>query len=279
MSPSNSAASAAPSFDPFRPADIDAGLALSRAERWPHRREDWELVAAISRGTVIRDRGEVAGTAVWMPYGERLAAVGMVMVAAGQRGRGFGRALMERTIVDAGGRTLRLVATHSGLPLYEKLGFAATGTVFQHQGVPQAAPAPDGVEEANADDRAAILALDRTAFGGDRTDLLGAMLRRGVALVVREGGVTGFAIRRMFGLGWTIGPVIAPDRDHAQRLIAAHVAALDGAFVRVDTTDTALADWLERQGLPRAGSGTAMMRGTVPEAAPERFALASQALG
>jgi predicted N-acetyltransferase YhbS len=270
---------------PFEPSHLDGAMALSRQASWPHRREDWALVLKISRGVVALSQGRVVGTAFCTPFGERLAAMNMIIVDAGMRGRGLGRRLMQEAMALAGERTLRLVATEEGRPLYEKLGFAATGTIVQHQGTPAGAvQSPPDMEWAAARDREAIVALDKAAFGADRGILLSCLLEEGRAAVLREKGrAVAFAFCRPFGRGLVIGPVVARNPEEAKRLVTAHVSAHQNSFLRVDTaTHTGLAAWLSGLGLAEAGRGTVMYRGTPPRlsaAVPSTFALASQALG
>ena len=42
-------------FRPFGAEHLDAALRLSRAAGWPHRREDWALIAGLSKGVVALD--------------------------------------------------------------------------------------------------------------------------------------------------------------------------------------------------------------------------------
>ncbi|HVW58094.1 MAG TPA: GNAT family N-acetyltransferase [Rhizobiaceae bacterium] len=270
---------------PFEASHLEGAVALSRQASWPHRREDWALVLKISRGVVALSEGRVVGTAFCTPFGEKLAAMNMIIVEAGMRGRGLGRRLMQETMALAGDRTLRLVATEEGRPLYEKLGFAATGTVVQHQGMPTGAvpPAP-GAQWAMPRDREAIAELDRAAFGADRGNLLSCLLEEGRAAVLREEGrVSGFALCRPFGRGFVIGPAVARNPEEARSLVAAQINVHRGLFLRVDTgTHTGLAPWLSGIGLTETGRGTVMYRGAPPRlstAVPSTFALASQALG
>jgi hypothetical protein len=92
--------------------------------------------------------------------------------------------------------------------------------------------------------------------------------------------VTGFAIRRKFGRGEVIGPVVAASETDAIEL----VSALAGpGFLRIDVpvTATCLMTWLADSGLVDAGGVTIMVRGVWPavSAQTQRFALVSQALG
>jgi GNAT superfamily N-acetyltransferase len=291
------------SFDclAFEPAHLKDALALSQQERWPHRLEDWGLALSLSQGLVAVSSGpdadgpggpRVVGTVLMTPYGDDAATINMVIVDETMRGQGLGRRLMEEAMALAGPRPLRLVATREGLPLYEKLGFRETGVVLQHQGnagpVPQ--PVTEDVAPANAVDLPGVIALDRQAFGADRSGLFARLAELGaVTLLRRNGAVVGFAVLRDFGRGKVIGPVAAPDLDGAKALIGPIIAAHSGDFLRVDTTvGTGLGPWLADCGLSHVGGGVAMRRPAPPPAAPlppstvppaVTYALASQALG
>ncbi|MBT9292977.1 GNAT family N-acetyltransferase [Prosthecodimorpha staleyi] len=281
-------------FQDFAEPHLDGAHRLSVEARWPHRREDWALVMDLSQGVAALDGERVVGTAFVTPFGP-VATVNMVIVAEAMRGRGLGRALMERVLTAAGPRATRLTATADGLPLYEKLGFRPVGMIHQHQGVPSEVPAmPDRVAWAETPDLDALAALDRAASGMERRPLLERLARLGrFAVLTADGSVVGFAALRAFGRGEVIGPVVAPDPQAAMALIDFVIADRPGAFLRVDTPDPAvLSAFLESRGLIKAGDGIPMVRGgTAPaEAGPEgdaapagpiakTYALASQALG
>ncbi len=269
-------------FEAFTSAHLDAGVALSRAEHWPHRRDDWAMVLKLSRGVAAMAGGRLVGTAFATPFG-RVAMLNLIIVAAEMRGRGLGGALIERAMAGVKADQWRLIATRDGLPLYRKFGFAEAGEIVQHQGPVAAVAKPDGVAWAAPADAAALVALDRAATGMDRATLVSALLREGRAAVLRDGeALSGYAVLRPFGRGEVVGPVIAASAEDARRLIAFLVSGRDGAFMRVDTpVDSGLAPWLEEIGLAHAGGGIPMTLGKAPCApAPVRaYALASQALG
>jgi predicted N-acetyltransferase YhbS len=209
----------------------------------------------------------------------------MVIVDAAVRAHGTGRKLMEGVLSLAGDRSLQLVATESGLSLYEKLGFRSGGVVVQHQGqVVKSVTAPSGVRAARPDDLAAITELDRAAYGAERRRLIALLADAGsFAVLERMDHLVGFAVLRPFGRGEVIGPVVAANLDDARLLVSHFLAARAGAFLRIDTdVTTGLGPWLAGIGLADVGGGIAMRRPIVAAAAKRpffTFALANQAFG
>ncbi|MBI1220047.1 MAG: GNAT family N-acetyltransferase [Rhodobacteraceae bacterium] len=262
-------------LDTFAPAHLGGAVRLSREAGWPHRPEDWALTLSVSTGVVALEAGEVVGTALCSRFGT-VATLNMIIVDARMRGRGLGRKLMERAIAAAGGCEMRLVATTEGLPLYEKLGFRASGGIVQHQGVARAAEPECKVETAEKVE--ALAALDLAASGMDR----GALLARiaAVETVLRAEG--GFAMLRRFGRGYVLGPVVARDAATARALMAAAATRITGQFLRIDMpTARAQADHAATLGLVAAGEGTSMVRAPRehPDSGYQTYALVSQALG
>lgn len=268
----------------FEPEHIDGAFLLSQQAQWPHRREDWAFVLSLSKGFVAIEDGRVVGTAMATLYGDTCATINMVIVDASIRGRGLGRQLMERALQATEGRECRLVATQDGLPLYEKLGFNASGEIVQHQGIVQ-----DGVFDtvdvawADQDMTEQLALLDAQAFGADRANLLAQLSEAGRFAILRQAGaISGFVALRPFGRGEVAGPVVAANEADAKTLLSFVFAAKAGSFLRVDTTiATNLAPWLTQHGLVHVGGGVPMRRNAAP-ATPsivKTYALASQALG
>lgn len=269
----------------FAAEHLEAAVRLSREAGWPHRPEDWQVAQQLSEGVVAtEENGNVVGTALVTPYGSDCATINMVIVDSAMRGRGLGRRLMDAALAIGGARPLRLIATSDGLPLYEKLGFRQTGTILQHQGIVASARSSANTQAATADDLSAITALDRQAFGADRTALMRRLFEIGKFAVIRNGReITGFACIRAFGRGEVIGPVVAGNLKDAQSLVSHFLAQRIGSFVRVDTIAAAgLAPWLLQHALSHVGGGIAMSRPLSIQSAASTattFALANQALG
>lgn len=273
-------------LEKIRPEHLDGAVELSRQAQWPHRREDWELVLSISRGVVALDEARVVATIMMTPYGDDAATINMVIVDEAMRGRGLGRKMMEEALAKAGERTCYLVATQEGLPLYEKQGFVATGEIVQHQGEAVPIEAPVHVTWSEADDHERLVALDRAAYGHDRSALMQLLRERAKFAVIRdEGEVQAFGAIRPFGRGLVIGPVVARSDAEAKALIDFLLAHHEGKFVRVDTdVSTGLADWLTGRGLAQTGGGITMRRAGAARKEESAglhrtYALVNQALG
>lgn len=282
----NSATIALTTIRPLTEADIEAVHGLSVEVGWPHRADDWRLVLELGHGVVAcDDAGRVMGSAMWWPFGEELATIGMVIVSPRMQARGTGRRVMREIFSAAGTRALRLVATAAGQRLYESEGFRATRMIAQYQGVADAAAAvaDSRVREAQEADWPLIAALDAEAYGGDRSRMLAALRRVGRTFVLEEGGrIAGFSICRPFGRGHVVGPLVAADAGQAVALASPHVRAHAGSFLRLDTPerDGPLVAFAEACGLSNVDRVVQMTRGTPPATGPARvFALTSQALG
>jgi hypothetical protein len=191
---------------------------------------------------------------------------------------------MEQAFALAGDRPLRLVATASGAPLYQKLGFSPSGDLVQHQGKVAQLGAPQGVETVFASDLPKIKALDRDAHGANREALIDVLAARGeLAAIRRNGAIEAYASIREFGRGEVIGPVIAASVADAKALIGFFAASRPDAFLRVDTdSTTGISGWLEEIGLAHAGGGVIMDRPPKESAEQAKlrvYAVANQALG
>lgn len=265
------------SIEPFAPAHLDGALRLSRQAGWPHRKADWELGLAVSAGVAALADGRVVGTALCTRFGD-VALLNMIIVDTALRGHGLGRRLMEAAMALAPGCEMRLVATSEGLPLYEKLGFRASGEVLQHQGLARTGTPERPVWSGTPDDAGRLAGIDSAASGLARRPLLARIADQGEVLLA-EGG---FALLRDFGRGRVLGPVVARDSATARALITEGARRTAGTFLRIDLPgDTGLAGHVTALGLARAGGGTAMARNPAPRTKGDytTFALVSQALG
>ncbi|WP_439364806.1 GNAT family N-acetyltransferase [Bradyrhizobium sp. DASA03005] len=271
---------------PFSRAHLEGALKLSQEMSWPYRIEDWDVALQLGHGFVLQREGTVIGTAAWWPYGETHASAGMIIVAKAAQGRGYGARLMDALLASARPRTIALNSTAEGITLYRRRGFLPTGIIHQHQGIPRQShetPRSGLLRPMAASEFEAIARLDRTASGLERRQLLNRLFDSGDGYVLlRDGILCGYAISRLFGRGYVIGPVVAESPTDARALIEFAIARLGPVFVRIDTpASSQLGEWLESIGLQQVSDATTMVLGT-PAAwtGPARmFGLANQSFG
>ncbi|WP_332700520.1 GNAT family N-acetyltransferase [Devosia sp.] len=275
-------------------ADLAALHALSVSVGWPHRAEDWQFLRSYGDGFVAVDAsGRVQASAMWFPFGDDFATVGMVITSPRLQANGGGAWLMQHVLEQTRGRALGLHATRAAHRLYRSQGFADEATIYQNQGVLAAPPAARAVTDGTVrpllrSDLPDLLALDRRTTGTDRAALLALLFGQAEAeayVLHREDGLAAYALARPFGRGTVIGPVIAKDDDDAISVVMPHLQSRVGTFVRLDTgqTDGPFAQLLVLSGLTVFDTVTRMSLGRawpLSSQPPHRiYAIAAQTIG
>ncbi len=273
-------------MSPMTAEDVPLLHELSVSVGWPYRKDDWLSYIDLGQGVVARDEiGRILGSAMWMAMGPELATIGAVITSPRLQSNGTGRWLMGHVLDQtAAHRGLVLNATKASYRLYLSLGFQSVATVYQHNGIVRALPsAPGGTRAMRPEDAAQIHTLDTAAFGIARPHVLRAILPIASGRVLeRDGQITGFALRRKFGRGHVLGPVVAETDEEAIALIAPLVADFQGKFLRMDTraTDSPLRQFLAEAGIALYSTVTTMtLRQPVQAGPPELFGLVSHTLG
>jgi GNAT superfamily N-acetyltransferase len=257
-------------FPPIRrlgPEDLKDCIALAVGRGWSPEKSKWALLLDVAEAFgVDAPDGGLAGSVVLARYGLRHASVGMMLVAARFGRRGLGYSLMSHLLAEAAGATVTLFATDAGKPLYEKLGFrtirasaAFVGTFHPDRARQRAATRPF-----TAEDLAAVLDIDKAAFGADRSHIIGRLPAFAERLRVLEtsAGLTGYAAAWRNGPCMVIGPVVAPDRTAARLLIADLAAGIRGPVrLDLDPDDPELPGWAAARGLDRVSRTAVMVHG------------------
>jgi GNAT superfamily N-acetyltransferase len=274
---------------PMEKADLAAALALSMAERWPHRLEDWQLMLDIGQGVVAVLNDEIIGTTMWYPCGDNRATIGMVIISKLHRGGGLGRIIFETALEMSGCTEFVLNATSVAVPLYRKYGFNGISEIRQHQGtsfsIPITLPEPgERVRPMGVRDYDSINAMLQEATGLVRPALTKELLENSQCVVLdRQETVTGFAFFRRFGRGYAVAPVVAPSIKEAKLLIAHWLGSRSGEFIRIDIpAECGLSEWLEEMGIVQVASVLTMIKGDTPvynAKTARSFAITSQAFG
>jgi GNAT superfamily N-acetyltransferase len=261
---------------PMLPADVAGATdAILRAD-WGDRRTWFEFATTqpACRPVVAEVDGRLAGTGVGTANGP-VGWVGTIWVDPAVRGAGLGRALTQAVIDDletAGCRTLLLVATEQGLPLYERMGFERQTRyrILEAPGLDPAATAADpAIRAFEASDLDAILALDLAATGEDRGHAIRRFAAADTTKVLEvDGEVRGFVIRAPWGGGATVARVAG---EALRILDARRRASGPGGRVRVGVVEEnapGLAA-LEASGLAPIWSAPRLIRGEPLDWHPE----------
>lgn len=254
---------------------------------WPERAK-WALLLAESDGWAIDapDGRGLAGSVILTRWGATHGAVGMMLTAPRYRGYGFARALMQHALDAAGpGMAVSLYATDAGRPVYEKFGFKPIRRNLAYRGPFRtispansggvragAGGAPGTVRVATEADLPAIVALDRAAYGADRSSMISRMPGFAERIVVFEAseGITGWAAMWRTEPFMHIGPLIAKDGAAARRLVTG-LAAHSSVPVRIDLDPDRpeLPDWARASGLkPREHTMLMTWGDTTPAGIP-----------
>ena len=285
---------------PMRREDVQAAVALCRASQWNQTEREWELFLAMAaeRTTVAEHAGAVVGTAVTTVYAPAVAWIAMVLVDPRWRGRGIGRALLDRAVEHApAGSTPTLDATPAGRPLYLALGFTDEYGLTRYRArladpEPLVAGTASGhvVQRADPKDLETLVALDRRVFGADRRVLLEWYSREWPdrACVSRSGSdpreadITGFALARPGHAAEHVGPIIACSTAEAIALASTALSQARAGAVILDVPDRqeAFREWLLTKGFAMERPLTRMRRGPAVPGQPDHlFAIAGPELG
>jgi GNAT superfamily N-acetyltransferase len=178
--------------------DVDGVGDMTAAGGFGDRREFFRMAVEMPdcRPILAVSEGRPIGTGLGAIHGD-VGWVGVIFVAPELRGRGIGRALTVAAcdiLQDAGCRSLVLVATDLGRPVYDRLGFREQTRYHMYPADPlDSAPVPPpgtNLRPIRTTDIDAIAVLDRHASGEDRRPLIERFAASGWLLEDRPGAGT-----------------------------------------------------------------------------------------
>lgn len=274
-------------------ADLSACDELRSLAGWNQTIADWQQFLATQPDGcfVIEERGHVLGCVTTICYGSTLAWIGMMLVHPDERRRGIGRVLMKRCLAYLDGcgiKCMKLDATPAGQPLYEQLGFASEWTLTRWSrskrgGLFSKSNSP--CRDCTPNDLERVIALDATAFGVRREELLRALVAHSERVLVAEAGgqVIGAGLLRSGARANYLGPVVADSPETAASLIGEllSVSASENVFWDIPDANAAAIELAVAHGFERARTLTRMARGEprVIHQTQHIFAIADPALG
>jgi predicted N-acetyltransferase YhbS len=221
---------------PMRPEDVEPAAEVMINGGWGDRRRFLRFCVERPQFVplVAEVDGQIVGTGVGTVNGP-VGWVGMIFVDEGLRGRGIGTGLTRAVMAElqrAGCVSMVLLASPSGRPIYERLGFAAEleyrlisapggekpqAEAETARAEPAGAPPGPRLRAFAPGDLPAILAIDATATGEDRAHLLEASAdpATGSVALGPDGRIVGFELRTP----WGTHPIVAPELVDGVRLL------------------------------------------------------------
>jgi predicted N-acetyltransferase YhbS len=238
-----------------------------------------------SHPIVAVNEGRIVGTGVGAIHGS-VGWIGVVFVVPELRGRGLGRAITEAIcdgLEGAGCRSLVLVATEMGRPVYDRLGFREQSLYHMFSGDPTPTrprpPAGTVVRQIRPGDIETVADLDRRATGENRAPLIRAFAGSGWLLEEEPAGpdpdgARAGTVLRGFLLPTTRGnaAVIAARPDDAACLLDLHrhlTPEGNRAWAGLPTENEAGRQMLAQRGWYLRKTFPRMIRGEEPDWLPE----------
>lgn len=209
----------------------------------------------------------------------------MMVVHAEFRRQGIGAALMRLAldyVHSLGVASVELDATSAGRLLYESLGFTAEAEMQRWQGGARPGANPN-LRHPNGDLLRQLFALDREAYGADRSRLLERLVVEGLGgpLVVQSGDgfPEGYALARQGRTVTYVGPVVVTTASAAGQLLDGVLARFAGEDVCPDLHKGGRLEpgVLVERGMSMRRSLTRMRRGLRSDAGTARSICASAA--
>jgi len=188
--------------------DVDLAMNLKDQVDWNQTPDDIRrLIEYEPDGCFIAEfDGIPVGTVSTTSYGTKLAWIGMMLVLPEYRRRGIASQLMQKGIDylrDRGVTCVKLDATPSGQPLYERLGFHEEWGFQRWEREGENVPdfSPDG------DLSAQLVAMDEGAFGADRSCWLVSVASDCRVFTLQST----FGMLRPGSVATYLGPVVSED--------------------------------------------------------------------
>ncbi|WP_339108898.1 hypothetical protein [Thioclava sp. GXIMD4216] len=267
---------------PMQQEHLGALHGLSVALGWPHRHADWAANLDSGTGIVAVDEaGRVHGSAMTFSYHRDLSAIGMVIAHPKLARTALFRTLATEALEQSTGAAF-LNACQQDVSFYRDLGVRSAAPVFRYEGfLPCGFSLARNVRPFRPQDRPRLHQLDQSGYCADRSRLVATLLEQSETYVIETcGHVTGFAMRRRFGRGHVIGPVIAANETDALSLTTSLMAGLAGQFLRLDTrqTEGSFVGFLAALGF-RARPDVTTMTTTNLTFSPEIYAISGHSTG
>jgi ribosomal protein S18 acetylase RimI-like enzyme len=212
-------------------SDIPAAMRLKEAAGWNQTEADWRRLIELEPNGCFAaiENDQLVGTTTTTTYQGDLAWIGMVLVDPRHRRRGIATKLMETALAYLNGKVavVKLDATAEGSAVYEKFGFKKESLSERWLGSGKSRSIEREDTVINLEE---LLALDRRAFGADRSRLIKALIDD--STLFRD--ENGYALARAGTKAAYIGPVVTTAAAQVENLLDRVLDQLSGTSVYID---------------------------------------------
>ena len=207
-------------------------MQIKNAENWNQTEEDWLFLIRNNPKycLVAVLENMVIGTVTAMNYQEKVAWIGMMLVAKKYRGLGVSKILLNNIIKDLDKcDSIKLDATPAGVPVYKKLGFAAEFKIdrmvfsgLDEEILDQDDTGAFEISNISCNDINKTVLMDKMIFGVERSELLHYLLKNKaeIGFQIKQGNILkGFVLGREGSNYLQIGPLFADSFQIAKWLL------------------------------------------------------------
>jgi hypothetical protein len=267
-------------------AEVELALDWAAAEGWnPGLHDATPFHVADPTGFLVGLwEGAPAATISVVRYPGGFGFLGFYIVRPELRGRGLGRRIWDAGVAYLAGCTVGLDGVVEQQATYRRSGFEYAWPNFRFGGRLAGRTAP-GLVDARAVPIDRLLELDGELFPAPRPAFLAAWLAMPESTslaLVEDGRVQGLGCLRRCRAGCKVGPLYAPDRAAAERLLLALAASFpdEELFLDVPGRNGEAMAMAEALGLSVRFETARMYRGPAPSLPLERiFGVTSFELG
>ena len=262
------------SIRPMKRSEMDFAIQLAAKEGWNPGLHDAECFYRTDPDGFfvgLVDENQPMGCISAVSYNGKFGFIGLYIVAAEHRGKGFGTALWQRAMQRLDGHNIGLDGVVGQQANYRKSGFNLAYRNIRYQGADLQSTSRKDLVPLHQLGWERLVNYDSRFFPVRRIQFLSKWVRmpdsHGGA-VVRSGRVTGYGIIRRCRTGFKVGPLFADNEEIAGAILTGlskHIPRGEPIFLDVPEVNPAAVRLVERCGMTKVFETARMYTGPLPE--------------
>jgi len=262
------------SIRPMKRSEMDFAVQLAAKEGWNPGLHDAECFYRTDPDGFfvgLLDENQPVGCISAVSYNGKFGFIGLYIVAAEHRGKGFGTALWQRAMQRLDGHNIGLDGVVGQQANYRKSGFNLAYRNIRYQGADLQSTSRKDLVPLHQLSWERLVNYDSRFFPVRRIQFLSTWVgmpdSHGGA-VVRSGRVTGYGIIRRCRNGFKVGPLFADNEQIAGAILTGlskHIPRGEPIFLDVPEVNPAAVRLVERCGMRKVFETARMYTGPLPE--------------